>query len=157
MLKNRHVLRKKEGKRLSEEIESILGCSLNGVIEVADYKNKKVIIINGKVLGFFVENIPFLNVSGLKKFGASKRYVLVDDGAIKFILNGADVTAPGIIDADENIKRSDIVWVGDSRKMPIAVGIALMDGIEMVEENRGKAVKTFHHTGDEMWRLSEGF
>lgn len=151
------MLRKKEGKRLIESIESILGCNLDGVIEIAEYKNKKLIIIDGKIQGFFVEDKPFLNVSGLKKFGASKRYVLVDDGAIKFILNGADVTAPGIIEADENIKRDDIVWVGDSRKTPIAVGIALMDGVEMIKENRGKAVKTFHYAGDEIWRLSEGF
>ena len=61
--------------------------------------------------------------------------------------------APGIIEADKEIKEGDIVWVRDERNLPLAVGKALMDGIEMVKANRGKAVENLHYIGDKLWKL----
>lgn len=152
-MKNRHKLRKKEAKKLIEDIEKNLGCKIGKEIEIAEYEDKKLIFIDGKFLGLFIENIPFLNVEGLKIYKANKKFVTVDDGAIKHILNGADVMAPGIIEADKEIKEGDIVWVRDERNLPLAVGKALMDGIEMVKANRGKAVENLHCIGDKLWKL----
>ena len=80
--------------------------------------------------------------------------VTVDMGAVKFLANGADVMAPGIVAADENIEAGDIVFVVDvMHKKPLSVGEALMDGKAMVEEKKGKAIKTLHFVGDEIWKM----
>ena len=154
LMKNRHKLRKKEAKELRNQIKNILGCEIDNEIEIAEYENWKIFFINGKFLGLFIDNSPFLNVEGLKKYKATKRFVTVDDGAIKFILNGADVMAPGITSADENIRKGDIVWIRDERGLPLAIGKALMSGKEMVLSKKGKAVENLHHIGDKLWKLS---
>jgi PUA domain protein len=77
-------------------------------------------------------------------------------GAVKFVYNGADVMAPGVVDADASISQGDLAWVRDERNLqPLAVGIALMNGEEMVSENAGKALESLHHVGDSIWQLDE--
>jgi len=95
-------------------------------------------------------------VRGLLGFPATKRAVTVDMGAVRFIYNGADVMAPGITEADPAIRAEDIVWVRDEKNQrPLAVGRAIMDGPTMAREEKGKAIETLHHVGDEIWRLAE--
>lgn len=95
-------------------------------------------------------------IRGLLAFPATRRGVTVDMGAVRFIYNGADVMAPGIVDADLGIRVGDIVWVRDEKNgRPLAVGRAIMDGPTMVREDKGKAIETIHHVGDEIWRLGE--
>ena len=95
-------------------------------------------------------------VRGLLAFPAERRFVTVDMGAVPFVYNGADVMAPGIVQADPAIRAGDFVWVRDEKnRRPLAVGRALMDGPTMVREKRGKAVETVHHVGDDLWRLGE--
>ena len=35
----------------------------------------------------------------------------------------------------------------------ISVGVAMVSGNEMVEMTKGKAIKTIHWVGDELWEL----
>jgi len=77
-------------------------------------------------------------------------------GAVPHVYNGADVMAPGIVDADPDIRPGDLVWVRDERNgRPLAVGRAILDGSTMVREERGKAVEMIHHVGDDLWRIDE--
>ncbi len=95
-------------------------------------------------------------VRGLLAFPAQKRFVTVDMGAVPFVYNGADVMAPGIVEADPEIHPGDFVWVRDEKnRRPLAVGRAIMDGPTMAREERGKALETLHHVGDDLWRLGE--
>jgi predicted RNA-binding protein (TIGR00451 family) len=74
---------------------------------------------------------------------------------VKFLANGADVMAPGVVDADPGIKVGMSVWVRDQNNLrPLLIGTALMDGPEMKSANGGKAVKTVHFVGDKLWNLS---
>jgi len=67
-------------------------------------------------------------------------------------MNGADVMKPGIVYADERIKENDFVFVTvEGKDSPIAVGLALCNGTEMIGE-KGKAVKNIHHLKDKIWR-----
>jgi len=95
-------------------------------------------------------------VRGLLAFPAQRRFVTVDMGAVPFVYNGADVMAPGIVEADPAIRVGDFVWVRDEKnRRPLAVGRAIMDGPTMAREERGKAIETIHHVGDDLWRLGE--
>src|SRR5207249_10774681 len=107
----------------------------------------------GRVL---VGGRPFPPVRGLLAFPAGRRYVTVDMGAVRFVYNGADGMAPGIVDADPGIAPGDLVWVRDEKnRRPLAVGEALISGPEMVASEHGKAVRTLHHVGDPLWKLDE--
>ncbi len=156
MLKNRHAISKKEAKKIAEKIRENFGSVVEGNMEIADMEGIKIILINRKLAGMFFDSIPVLNVVAFKEYTPTKKYVVVDDGAIKYILNGADVMAAGIVDADDGISENDAVVVRDERGMPIAVGIALMNGVEMKEAKKGKAVKNMHHIGDKIWNMSKG-
>ncbi len=45
----------------------------------------------------------------------------------------------------------------DERNLrPLAIVEALRSGAEMAGKDRGKAVRSMHHVGDELWRVDEG-
>jgi PUA domain protein len=55
------------------------------------------------------------------------------------------------VHADEGIKKDDFVYITvEGKDVPIAVGIALVDGVEM-QNGKGKAVKNIHHLKDKVW------
>ncbi len=82
--------------------------------------------------------------------------VTVDMGAVKHVLNGANVFAAGIVDADSGIAEGDAVFIRDVKYgKPLAVGIAQMSGEEMVNANKGVAVKTLHYYGDKIQKIME--
>lgn len=77
--------------------------------------------------------------------------ITVDMGAVKFIVNGADVMRPGITHIPETIQKGDLVVVIDqNNKKPLVVGIALFDAADMKE---GKVIKNIHRIGDDIWNL----
>lgn len=96
--------------------------------------------------------IPTLHL--VHRLGAlvPKLYVVVDQGAVKHILNGADVMRPGITEFTQ-FKRSDVVFVLDPKRRAIAVGMALVDSNELPNMQRGKVVKNLHYLGDEVWNF----
>jgi PUA domain protein len=97
-----------------------------------------------------MEDRPFLTVLGAIELNPQKKLVIVDSGAVRFIVNGADVMNPGIVSADPEIEAGDLVIVAEERhKKPLAVGKALIPGKDMHGE--GKAIKSLHHVGDPIW------
>lgn len=154
-LRKRHRLRKKEIKALSEGLEAIFSkeCfSMDETVDKANMGRFDVILVNGEMLGMVIEDRPFLTVKGLLKYRPNKRFVTVDMGAVKYVYNGADVMAPGIVDADQDITKGDLVWIRDQKNgQPLAVGEALISGGEMMRSNKGKAVRSLHHVGDDLW------
>ena len=62
--------------------------------------------------------------------------------------------SPGIVDADDSIVEGDIVIiVEETHNKPLAMGISLISGPEMVENSEGKAIKSLHYVGDAIWNL----
>ena len=161
MLKLRHRkrLRRKEALGFIQSLKNDLGIEIANAdepIESADADGWKLLIIKGKILAIIVNDRPFLSVRGLLTCKPKKQFVTVDMGAVKFVCNGADVMAPGIVDADQTISEGDLVWIRDERnKQPLAIGQALISGAEMIESRSGKAIKTLHFVGDKIWKLDE--
>jgi len=78
-------------------------------------------------------------------------YLTVDKGAIKFVVNGADIMRPGVT-AAQDFKEGDFVCVVDEGyAKPLAVGQALFSSNELLAKTTGKVVKTLHFIGDEFW------
>lgn len=158
-LRNRQRLRRKEVADLAAALESAFGCpvfSPDEPVDLAEAGTLRVLIVNGKATGFLIGDRPALTVRGLISYRPTRRFVTVDMGAVKFVYNGADVMAPGIVEADPDIAAGDLVWVRDERnRQPLAVGEALTTGAEMAASEKGKSVKTLHHVGDDIWKLDE--
>ncbi|MDY6779218.1 MAG: PUA domain-containing protein, partial [Halobacteria archaeon] len=77
----------------------------------------------------------------------------VDEGAVEFVTNGADVMRPGVVDADECIEEGDlVVVVEENHGKSLAVGRALTSGEEMTGDE-GRVVESLHHVGDELWEF----
>ena len=158
-LRHRHRLRRKEVAQLVTDIERTHGCPTFGsddVLEVAEAGQYRLLISKGKAFGIYIGDELFLSIRGLLEHQAIKRYVTVDMGAVKFIANGADVMAPGVVDAELSIREEQGVWVRDLKNnQPLAVGIALMDARTMIDAVEGKAVNTIHYVGDKIWMIGE--
>ncbi|ABO35919.1 RNA-binding protein, containing PUA domain [Methanococcus maripaludis C5] len=157
-IKRRYMLKKKELKELKDELGNIFDVEKiipkKAVVEKAVTEEGEIILLDGTPLAMVNNGRIFPTLKFLLNMDIENNKVTVDMGAVKFIANGADVMAPGIVEADENIQEGDIVFVVDvTHKKPLSVGEALMGGKTMVEEKKGKAIKTIHFIGDEIWKM----
>lgn len=158
-VRKRHRLRQKEIRGIASGIDSALGTKSfddTCVVDMAEAPGYDILYVEGKVLGMVVGGAPFLTVRGVLRYGATRRFVTVDMGAVKFVANGADVMGPGIVDVEGSVAEGDLVWIRDERNMrPLAVGRALMSASEMTGKPKGKAISSIHHVGDKLWALDE--
>ncbi len=121
---------------------------IEGKVEILE-DEVSVILIDGIPSFFEYEGLYYPTVLLLLHNTPASKYVTVDMGAVKHVLNGANVFAAGIVDADAEISPGSGVYVRDEKyHKPIAVGIALMNGADMVNSKSGAAVKTLHYYGD---------
>jgi PUA-domain protein len=77
--------------------------------------------------------------------------VVVDMGAVKFVVNGADIMRPGIRLCDTFEKGAFVVIVDETHNKPLAVGQALFSSEELLAQTGGKVVSSLHYVGDEYW------
>jgi malignant T-cell-amplified sequence len=79
---------------------------------------------------------------------------VVDEGAIKFLLNGADVMRPGIRKLDDWGPAGRMVVVREEKKgRAVAVGPSTVSGSEALGMTKGSCIKNLHHVGDRYWNL----
>jgi len=156
-IKNRHRLKTKDIKKILSELKNIFDKEFfddKASLEIGDLENQKIVLVDDEPSLMYFENKIFFTLKGLNKYQPNDKFVVVDMGAVKFVTNGADVMAPGIVDADEKIKEYELVWICDqNHHKPLAIGVALMSGKEMIVQKSGKAVKIIHHVGDELWNF----
>lgn len=158
-----YALRKKDLREFSSFLQSKFPKLLTRLgeltagfaVEVEDVKNVVRMIILNDVPALIElkdgDKIPTLVLVRLSGF-ESMHSAVVDEGAVKFILNGADVMAPGIKQASD-FKKGDVVSVwGPTREAPLCVGRALMNGSELAELRKGKAIENIHYAGDKIWK-----
>jgi PUA domain protein len=150
----RHHLSKKDVKAIKPVLEEWgLEVGKGDRIEVAVEGDMRIILLNGQVA--LVETagraLPALRM--LWKTGVRGRTVTVDEGAVKHVLNGANIFSAGVVSASPGVKEGDVVVVVDPEGRPLAVGVAEMDGAEMVESRKGMAVRNLHYVGDRLWKM----
>ena len=124
-------------------------------VELIETDLEDIILIDGTPMIMWIDNEPFPTIKGALELDIKSKYVVVDMGAVKFVIKGADIMSPGITDADPDVKEGDLVIIVDeTHRKPLATGRSLISGPEMVENTGGKAVKTIHHIGDKLWDLT---
>jgi PUA-domain protein len=154
-IKNRHRLKKKEVREIINKLKSNFNYNffnIDSVVEIGFYENTQFVFIENKPYFMFYTDRIVFTLSGLYKYKPNNKQVIVDMGAVKFVAKGADVMSPGIVDADKNIQPDDIVWICDEKnKKPLALGVAIISGEEMIKKEKGKAISIFHYVGDKLW------
>jgi predicted RNA-binding protein (TIGR00451 family) len=91
--------------------------------------------------------IPTLPLLISKKVSLPK--LVVDKGAIPFVLKGADIMRPGVVTADEFIKNAIVMIVDETMHQPIGVAKTLYCSQELLLQKTGKVAESLHFYGDE--------
>lgn len=157
-IKRRHPIRNSKTRGIVEKLKPKLGEAieslLEGRVEIAEIgSEEKVILADGSPALIKKEGEYFPLTSTADRL--SLKRVTVDMGAVKPISDGADVMAPGVVEADEEIKKGQIVGIEDEKNSKIiAIGTALKDGPYLKGE-KGKVIKNIHYVGDRYWALRE--
>ncbi|MHA1231055.1 MAG: DUF1947 domain-containing protein [Candidatus Helarchaeota archaeon] len=163
-LKNRHYLRSSEIKQLKNEVSSTFGSNnldklfpKNIKIEIAEIEGYfPVYIFNKEFLLFRLNNKLIPSLKCILKNILDLPKIVVDSGALKFILNGADIMRPGIIHIDNYIKKDQFIKiVEETYNRPIAIGLSLYDSTSMKNMSKGKVIKNIHYLNDKLWTLFE--
>lgn len=157
-IKNRHRLKERDVKDLAAELQSrfhgdfLLG---NVIVDIGSVEEFTVLLVNDNIDFLVFNNKVVFTLQGIMRHQPKNNFVVIDMGAVSYIIKGADVMAPGITDADAMIQKDDIVWICDEKHhKPLATGIALMTGDEMKMKQPGKAVKILQYVGDRFWMLT---
>ncbi len=152
----RHFTSKHDSRDYIERVQQSCGLTLDlprsaqvELIEPDD--GVRFLVVDGNYT--FVELdgsiLPFV---GSRELLAKLPSVYIDEGAVKFILKGADVMRPGISRYDEWGDKDRLVVVRDQEKARgLAIGKALVPSSEMAAMSKGVAVKNLQHAGDRVW------
>jgi PUA domain protein len=151
---NRHLLSTKESKEFISRIKAIYGIEIKGNIELGKEKKQKYYFVNGVLSFIGDELIPSL--CSVLKLKIELPYVVVDEGAVKAIINGADLFVPGIIEFKCECKNGDIILVKTKTGHPVAVMRVLMSKNDAESLRKGKFAENLHYVGDEIWKLCMG-
>lgn len=157
--KKRHSIRKSHASALFAGLREEIGAS-------ADlFMNDRVELLetNAGFALYLIDRKPqimesgdwiFPTLKGLLEHPFPERRIVVDSGAVSFVVNGADIMRPGIVSVSDDVRAGRPVQVLEERHgKPLAVGIALFDAGEIREKQSGKMVKTVHYIGDELWNV----
>jgi len=115
------------------------------------------------------DGVVFVNLDGLIFVEAGDKFVpflgsarvlelfpsaTVDEGATRFLLNGADVMRPGIRKFDDWGAQGALVVVKEEKKgRAIAIGLSTTSGSEASVMTKGSCLKNLHYIGDRYWTL----
>ncbi len=161
-IKSRHHLKGSDARRIIAKIEPLLEDSSRlrkSSLEMAiSDEGNSLIFVDGRPLLMMIDDHPFFTVLGAIELTPKRRLVVVDTGAVRFVVNGADIMKPGIVSADPDIALGDLVIVVEEKhKKPLAIGRALVAGTEMKRDDgegkksEGRAIKSLHYVGDAIW------
>jgi PUA domain protein len=119
-------------------------------IKVYEIEREKCLLRADRMVAAQVRGliVPFLGKQeDLQRFPS----VTIDNGAVKFVCNGAKVLRPGIINFD-SFKKGEIVVVKDqTHGRALAVGLALEDSEVAKAMTKGYVIDTIHYISDKIW------
>jgi len=157
----RYTLKAKEAKqilaqasrKLKLNLESMFGSKANVEIVESDVGN--LILINGKPTLFEADDSVFPTLTATEILAQLPKAV-VDMGAVRFVCNGADVMARGIVRYEGTFAKSDVVVVVDvTHGKPLALGEALYNSEEAKGVKQGPTIKSKHYVSDNIWNLTK--
>ena len=157
-VKSRNHLSKKDKRTLFTQLADLFGEEVEDsikrdlIIEEVKTNEGTYIVANRRIWVFEFKNKKIPTIHYLRNHAYSLPKIVVDIGAIKFITNGADVMAPGIVFFDESIKEGSIVIIHEEKANSIlGVGQSLISSKDFSKTKKGKVIKNLHHLRDSIW------
>lgn len=134
-------------------MESFLGAKTN--VEVVESEIGELILVDGKPVLFKDGDSVFPTLMASEIISKLPKAV-VDMGAVRFVCNGADVMAPGIVRYEGIFKKGDVLVVIDvTHGKPLALGQALYNSEEAKAIKQGPVVKSKHYVSDKIWDFAK--
>ncbi|MDD1671571.1 MAG: RNA-binding protein [Methanomicrobiales archaeon] len=158
-IKKRHSIRKDEAAALMADLQREIGPASDlfrsdRIEKVETDSPFTLFLINRQPVVMKYETWTFPTIRGALLHTFSQRRITVDKGAIPFVINGADIMRPGITTVTDDVRAgAPVLIVEEGYGKPIAVGIALQDGPELLKQPKGKMVRTIHYVGDLLWKM----
>jgi PUA-domain protein len=159
VIRKRHSIRKDEIAGVMEELKAQIG---DGAELFRSERMEKVetdspftlYLLDRQPLLMRYHTWVFPTLKGALMRPFPQRRVTIDQGAIPFLVNGADVMRPGIRFISDDVKAdSPVLIVEELHAKPIAIAVARFNAEQMRSETKGKMCKTIHFVGDLLWRL----
>ncbi|MEK6887298.1 MAG: DUF1947 domain-containing protein [Nanoarchaeota archaeon] len=147
------TLSKSETKIMRDNLFSIYDVDLFKKGDIVQLNtDNKFVFVNKELYFFSYEDryVPTLKL--LQKLNFLKK-VVVDMGAVKFVIDGADIMRPGVVDVEEFNADEFVSVVDVNNKKPLAIGLALFSSKEIEAYKTGRVVKNIHYVGDEIWSI----
>ncbi|HJJ33488.1 MAG TPA: RNA-binding protein [Methanocorpusculum sp.] len=159
IIKKRHAIKKGQltslMTKLKESIGDDAGLYTAPMIEIAETTSKfNIYLIDKKPILMEKDEWAFPTLRGAILRPFSGRRIVVDMGAVPYMVNGADIMRPGIVSVTPDVKAGyPALAVDESHGKPLAVVIPLYDADGVLALEKGKAAKNIHYVGDELWNL----
>ena len=157
----RFSLKSKESKQIIAEIAQQLKIEIDSLIDSKSNLEKvetefgQLLLINGKPMFFQSNNVVFPILTAEDVFAQLPKAV-VDMGAVRYVCNGADIMAPGIVRYEGEFSKGEIIVVLDEKHgKPLALGESLYSSIEVNNIKNGAIIKSWHYVGDKIWNLAK--
>lgn len=117
-----------------------------------DEKSKRIIYNkNWEAQFFFFENQYLPSIQFIREHPTiDLPIVKVDEGAVKYILNGADIFAQGITFVSSLFDINSIVIICNPQDAVLALGKSLKSSDELLKL-KGKVIINIHYLGDSIW------
>ncbi|MDD1716663.1 MAG: RNA-binding protein [Methanoregulaceae archaeon] len=157
--RKRHSIRKTQVSELTARLTS----EIDGAADQFSSERLEVVEMNTGLQIFLVDRKPLLmeyretvfpTLKGALERPFSQRCIVVDSGAVPYVINGADVMRPGIVSVTDDVRAGGLVQIVEERhRKPIAIGVAMLDAAEIRIRTGGKMAKNIHYVGDEIWNI----
>ena len=161
-IRHRYMLRERETKKMFKKLmkeypkiyEAIVNKKSRIEHIVTDDETEIEIIDKKPILIKFKGEVTIPTINILNEVSDEIPKVIVDQGAIPYIINGADIMRPGIVNIEGKFDKGAIVQIQEERfHKVISIGMALYASNEIIEKKKGKVVRNIHHVGDKLWDL----
>jgi PUA domain protein len=119
----------------------------------------QIVITGGQPLFFAQRDGPwFPTLRLLHQYPQMMNKLRVDTGAIKFVLQGANIMCPGLTSPGATIHTeveadAPVAIYAEGKEHAMAVGITKMSTQDMRDVNKGIGVDNLHFLTDGLWRL----
>ncbi|EDR24000.1 translation machinery-associated protein, putative [Entamoeba dispar SAW760] len=84
------------------------------------------------------------------------KQVQVDKGAIKHVLSGSNIMAPGLTSAggklpDDIVAGNYVLIMGEGVQSPLAIGLMKASAVDIKKQNSGVVIDLIQYAGDGIW------
>ena len=115
------------------------------------YSQESLLYIEGTLSCIQLDGVWVPSLHLLQKNPSLLPTVTVDKGAIKFVINGADIMRPGVVSAQEFDQGDFVTIIDETVGKPIAVCKSLYSSSDLLEKSSGKVLEMKHHFNDDYW------